>query len=80
MSLKKLNTKEQEITDEIKQRDDIVHVISLLNNFHNFQQFQEDGVDLEKVLPHLCKEAIERGERIETKGYLDLIPIIEELK
>lgn len=80
MELKKLNTKEQEIVDEVKQREDIVYIITQLNNFHNFKQFMdEDGIDLEKVLPHLCKDAIDRGERIETKGYLDLMPIIQEL-
>lgn len=79
--MKKLNDKEREIVEEVKQRDDneLINIISLLNNYRNFKIFEEEGVDLENVLPYLCKEALNRNLRIETKGYLDLIPIIQEI-
>jgi hypothetical protein len=80
--MRSLNRKESELIKEIKQKNDneLINIISLLNNHRNFMEFDKDGIDLEVILSYLCKEAINRDLRIETKGYIDLIPIINKLK
>lgn len=80
--MRNLNSKENSLLEEIKQKTDkaLLNTISLLNTRKNFSEFKKkDGIDLEILYHHICKEAINRNLRFNTKGYIDLMEIVRNI-
>ena len=77
-----LNSKEKKIIDELNHKDDIalINSISLLNTHVNFKKFKPMGINLENILYYACELALHKNLSIDTKGYIDLIDIIKEVK